>query len=99
MRIAEPQHSTGDEDDDGVRALDPPHRGRDGVFGDRLRRARDEMGDDLAVGRPRKLHPARLEFRAELGGVDEISVDRKSTRLNSSHANISYAVFCLKKKK
>src|SRR3712207_7970635 len=29
-------------------------------------------------------------------GVEE---DRKSTRLNSSHANISYAVFCLKKKK
>src|SRR5258707_5127510 len=28
-----------------------------------------------------------------------ISIDRKSTRLNSSHANISYAVFCLKKKK
>src|SRR3712207_7365505 len=27
------------------------------------------------------------------------STDRKSTRLNSSHANISYAVFCLKKKK
>src|SRR3712207_8164838 len=27
-----------------------------------------------------------------------VSVDRKSTRLNSSHANISYAVFCLKKK-
>src|SRR3712207_8831256 len=32
---------------------------------------------------------ARLEQRVE---------DRKSTRLNSSHANISYAVFCLKKK-
>src|SRR3712207_6865205 len=31
-----------------------------------------------------------------LGGGD---ADRKSTRLNSSHANISYAVFCLKKKK
>src|SRR3712207_7479775 len=31
--------------------------------------------------------------------VDELFVDRKSTRLNSSHANISYAVFCLKKKK
>src|SRR3712207_7762437 len=31
---------------------------------------------------------------------DTLSViDRKSTRLNSSHANISYAVFCLKKKK
>src|SRR3712207_8329696 len=30
---------------------------------------------------------------------DHQSVDRKSTRLNSSHANISYAVFCLKKTK
>src|SRR5215203_7044362 len=30
---------------------------------------------------------------------DSCAVDRKSTRLNSSHANISYAVFCLKKKK
>src|SRR3712207_7401240 len=29
----------------------------------------------------------------------EVLLDRKSTRLNSSHANISYAVFCLKKKK
>src|SRR3712207_7071598 len=29
----------------------------------------------------------------------EVEEDRKSTRLNSSHANISYAVFCLKKKK
>src|SRR3712207_8791414 len=31
--------------------------------------------------------------------VLSVSSDRKSTRLNSSHANISYAVFCLKKKK
>src|SRR3712207_5021502 len=31
-------------------------------------------------------------------GLDAIDEDRKSTRLNSSHANISYAVFCLKKK-
>src|SRR3712207_7397166 len=31
--------------------------------------------------------------------MDACIVDRKSTRLNSSHANISYAVFCLKKKK
>src|SRR3712207_7843600 len=31
--------------------------------------------------------------------VRYITEDRKSTRLNSSHANISYAVFCLKKKK
>src|SRR3712207_8345144 len=34
----------------------------------------------------------------ETKGV-RVLVDRKSTRLNSSHANISYAVFCLKKKK
>src|SRR5438874_7826580 len=31
--------------------------------------------------------------------TDERAVDRKSTRLNSSHVEISYAVFCLKKKK
>src|SRR3712207_8480222 len=37
-----------------------------------------------------------LERRA--GDVAAVVVDRKSTRLNSSHANISYAVFCLKKK-
>src|SRR3712207_8526980 len=30
--------------------------------------------------------------------TDRLAADRKSTRLNSSHANISYAVFCLKKK-
>src|SRR5688572_31572829 len=33
---------------------------------------------------------------ASLGG--EVTLDRKSTRLNSSHSQISYAVFCLKKK-
>src|SRR2546430_12102959 len=31
--------------------------------------------------------------------ADSLSIDRKSTRLNSSHSQISYAVFCLKKKK
>src|SRR5258707_7048194 len=31
--------------------------------------------------------------------IEAMERDRKSTRLNSSHANISYAVFCLKKKK
>src|SRR5256885_9557230 len=35
----------------------------------------------------------------EQGGNPELEVDRKSTRLNSSHLVISYAVFCLKKKK
>src|SRR3712207_8902043 len=46
-------------------------------------------------------------YLEEIGALrDELSLaaasaelDRKSTRLNSSHANISYAVFCLKKKK
>src|SRR3712207_8036852 len=43
--------------------------------------------------------------RCDLGAVEfqrpsePVAQDRKSTRLNSSHANISYAVFCLKKKK
>src|SRR3712207_6971239 len=40
---------------------------------------------------------AIAEWRA--GTPDKGRRDRKSTRLNSSHANISYAVFCLKKKK
>src|SRR5438445_3834044 len=41
--------------------------------------------------------PRRLPRAAGVSGHDLL--DRKSTRLNSSHANISYAVFCLKKKK
>src|SRR5687768_17648430 len=42
----------------------------------------------------------RLEYLADLGvhEADVGEVDRKSTRLNSSHGYISYAVFCLKKK-
>src|SRR5258707_9221350 len=44
------------------------------------------------LGADRQRLPRRHE-RAQL------CLDRKSTRLNSSHANISYAVFCLKKKK
>src|SRR3712207_8257876 len=50
-----------------------------------------------AVGRVR----GQLRFERDGGPRTEpVSVrDRKSTRLNSSHANISYAVFCLKKKK
>src|SRR3712207_7741637 len=35
----------------------------------------------------------------QISARGSVSPDRKSTRLNSSHANISYAVFCLKKKK
>src|SRR5262245_65241722 len=41
------------------------------------------------------------QFITDLGAlrIDGLRVDRKSTRLNSSHLGISYAVFCLKKKK
>src|SRR3712207_7115410 len=38
-------------------------------------------------------------FEQDLLAQERARGDRKSTRLNSSHANISYAVFCLKKKK
>src|SRR2546422_5923764 len=41
---------------------------------------------------------AARELVAEIDVSDEIELDRKSTRLNSSHGYISYAVFCLKKK-
>src|SRR3712207_7285034 len=58
------------------------------------------------VGRPATSHPAGklpgYVGRGVRAGVHQSSpfaIDRKSTRLNSSHANISYAVFCLKKKK
>src|SRR5947209_15868342 len=46
--------------------------------------------------RPRIAQQIHAIFQIQLGQCTE---DRKSTRLNSSHANISYAVFCLKKKK
>src|SRR3712207_7746642 len=53
-----------------------------------------------AAGAQRALPPARVETPAAVedeSGARGLA-DRKSTRLNSSHANISYAVFCLKKK-
>src|SRR3712207_7395788 len=43
--------------------------------------------------------PHAFNVGMNLGAVAGGSLDRKSTRLNSSHANISYAVFCLTKKK
>src|SRR3712207_8375236 len=42
-------------------------------------------------------HPAEQASAGQSGAI-AFPQDRKSTRLNSSHANISYAVFCLKKK-
>src|SRR3712207_9120318 len=45
-------------------------------------------------------HKQRLDLLPQCSQLSSITkLDRKSTRLNSSHANISYAVFCLKKKK
>src|SRR3712207_7475265 len=49
-------------------------------------------------GRDRNRLYSAIAFGALIVAI-AIIVDRKSTRLNSSHANISYAVFCLKKKK
>src|SRR5207245_7430660 len=40
----------------------------------------------------------RADARTRRPGCDAADLDRKSTRLNSSHGSISYAVFCLKKK-
>src|SRR3712207_7863682 len=49
----------------------------------------------------RRLPTELQQRRQELAGwrLGARHLDRKSTRLNSSHANISYAVFCLKKKR
>src|SRR3712207_8871219 len=63
-------------------------RGRSGA-------AREEGNKDERGGEGWSHRPLMLSGG---GGPDERGADRKSTRLNSSHANISYAVFCLKKK-
>src|SRR3712207_7202422 len=68
----------------------------------------EQTRDDVRAGTPeqfRQLDPDHdASIRSELPVVassttcsSERRSDRKSTRLNSSHANISYAVFCLKK--
>src|SRR2546430_8714851 len=63
-------------------------------------------GNAVALIRGDAALPQRLRHDAEhgaaveaLGAGFEGMADRKSTRLNSSHSQISYAVFCLKKKK
>src|SRR3712207_7656426 len=70
--------------------------------------AGDSAGGGLALGlaqtlrdqglpQPRRLLLVSPWLDLTLGNPD-LAADRKSTRLNSSHANISYSVFCLKKK-
>src|SRR5689334_24465657 len=52
--------------------------------------------------RPRAVMGSELIFDEDLtpeGLAEEVTLDRKSTRLNPSHSSTSYAVFCLKKKK
>src|SRR3712207_7028946 len=65
---------------------------------------RDHVGVvhvDVVLSVEQRVHADAIEEELPhplLFGADRLE-DRKSTRLNSSHANISYAVFCLKKKK
>src|SRR5256885_6607604 len=58
------------------------------------------QGDDRPLLELRELRGARpVPKRGRIGLYHFAILDRKSTRLNSSHLVISYAVFCLKKKK
>src|SRR3989475_10886641 len=63
------------------------------TFANALRSMLRHDPDIMMVGEIRDLETAEVAVQAALTG------DRKSTRLNSSHSQISYAVFCLKKKK
>src|SRR5438477_4516093 len=61
-------------------------------------------GDRRAACEVQRVHEVGLRvttfrLRRDKGDRAERAADRKSTRLNSSHMSISYAVFCLKKKK
>src|SRR3712207_8402006 len=71
--------------------LDPPPTRHQ-----RLRVLQEQVVNVVALLAPHLQDVAETLGREERG-LD--AADRKSTRLNSSHANISYAVFCLKKKK
>src|SRR5687768_18086868 len=68
--------------------------GRAGIEMQRAESAED--GRVVVLDAGGDVEEARLEIADE---EDQLFTDRKSTRLNSSHGYISYAVFCLKKKK
>src|SRR3712207_6992235 len=59
----------------------------------------NEVVTAVAPGLYPHLPKASYVLNRRRGEMLASTLDRKSTRLNSSHANISYAVFCLKKKK
>src|SRR3712207_8992021 len=61
-----------------------------------VRRLRELGLHGLGAGVVQRQRLEALEV-GDLAGVDALARDRKSTRLNSSHATISYAVFCLNK--
>src|SRR5690348_18125567 len=66
----------------------------------RMGEARVSLPGGCAIGaRPIDLHLKGLEQLGAKIDLDSGYIDRKSTRLNSSHPSISYAVFCLKKKR
>src|SRR2546422_3478812 len=74
-------------------------RQRPGVVAWRVAPA-SSVGAAVAVGQPGEVGlEHRQEAVAHRGVQPQRARDRKSTRLNSSHGYISYAVFCLKKKK
>src|SRR2546430_5927515 len=60
----------------------------------------DKEVELILVGMPRNMNGSYGAAALKVEEfVDALKIDRKSTRLNSSHSQISYAVFCLKKKK
>src|SRR3712207_8725868 len=65
----------------------------------RSRRAPRSLPWNIPWNKPSGAEKNSATRNADEIGDQHLSKDRKSTRLNSSHANISYAVFCLKKKK
>src|SRR3712207_8143443 len=72
-------------------------RGRLLLLGRRFVRSQERLGFHFLVVRRLFLIQLELVLVAN-GGQQRHRLDRKSTRLNSSHANISYAVFCLTQK-